>query len=530
MFMKKNTVTLLFICVFAAGVFAGGGQSGGSVAASASAGAFSYPIPGNKTFTINMDPIDVAALPDWAKNDYFWTVLERKTGVKLQMIGAQSGGVSVTEAFTLLLASGDYPDIMVANWLYFPGGPDKALSEGYIIPLNDRMENAPNMAQLLKDDPKFNKDVRTDDGVLYAFPFYRDDYSVLYAGASIRQDWLDKLGLPVPETVADWHKVLTAFKQFTAGPFTFESRYLFMSEYFCSIITNPWGVAYPFYVENNTVKFGPLEKGYRDFVTEMNKWYNEGLIDKDMPSINKATVSAKFSNGNAGLVIQQSTQMDEALFANKDNPDYKIIGLKTPVLKPGDERKFGHRQNNYPGNFSWGISSKTKDVPTVMRYIDYFFGLEGRTLSAYGTEGVSYEVKNGQVQILQSALNHPEITSARSVIESFFGNPHNHALYELEGNQRVGITPAVALMKEQWMDNNIKKYAFPPVTQTAAESDTIGAKWTNIDTYCQEMIIKFIIGTEPLSGYDRFLATLKTYGIDDVLKARQAAYDRYQTR
>jgi putative aldouronate transport system substrate-binding protein len=44
------------------------------------------------------------------------------------------------------------------------------------------------------------------------------------------------------------------------------------------------------------------------------------------------------------------------------------------------------------------------------------------------------------------------------------------------------------------------------------------------------MIIKFIIGTEPLSGYDRFLATLKTYGIDEVLKARQAAYDRYQAR
>jgi putative aldouronate transport system substrate-binding protein len=528
--MKKSSLVLLLLCVITAGLFAGGGQSGGGAASSASTGPFSYPIPGNKTFTINMDPIDIAAVPAWAKNDYFWTVLERKTGVKLQMIGAQSGGVAVTEAFTLLLASGDYPDIMMANWLYFPGGPDKALSEKYIIPLNDRMENAPNMAGFLKDDAKFNKDIRTDDGTIYAFPFYRDDYSVLYAGAGIRQDWLDKLGLQQPETVEEWHNVLTAFKQFTTGPFTFESRYLFMSEYFASIITNPWGVAYPFYVENNTVKFGPQERGYRDFVTEMNKWYNEGLLDKDMPSINKATVSAKFSNGNAGLVIQQFTQMDEAIVANKDNPSYKITGLKTPVLRRGDERKFGHRQNNYPGNFAWGISSKAKDVPIVMRYIDYFFGMEGRTLCAYGTEGVSYEVKNGNVEILASALNHPEITSARSVIEGFFGNPHNHALYELPGNQRVGVHPIVGAMKEQWMDNNITKYAFPPVTQTAAESDVIGTKWTNIDTYCQEMIIKFIIGTEPLSGYDRFLATLKNYGIDDVVKARQAAYQRYQSR
>jgi putative aldouronate transport system substrate-binding protein len=240
-------------------------------------------------------------------------------------------------------------------------------------------------------------------------------------------------------------------------------------------------------------------------------------------------VAAKFSNGNAGLVIQQRSQTEEAMFANENNPAYEIAGLRTPVMKAGDERKFGHRQNNYPGNFSWGISPKTKQLETALRFCDWFFSEEGRMLSAFGTEGLSYEIKNGQVGILQSALNHPEIRSPRDVVV-IYGAPDNHALYEIKDNQRLTLDPRIAEIQARWADNNITKYIFPPVTQTAAESDVIGQKWTNIDTYCQEMIIKFIIGTEPLGNYNAFLQQLNRLGMDDVLKAKQAAYNRYQAR
>ena len=32
-------------------------------------------------------------------------------------------------------------------------------------------------------------------------------------GGIIRKDWLDELGLAVPETLDEWHTVLTAFKE-----------------------------------------------------------------------------------------------------------------------------------------------------------------------------------------------------------------------------------------------------------------------------------------------------------------------------
>ena len=41
------------------------------------------------------------------------------------------------------------------------------------------------------------------------------------------------------------------------------------------------------------------------------------------------------------------------------------------------------------------------------------------------------------------------------------------------------------------------------------------------------MIIKFVIGSEPIENWDSFVSQLDAYHIDEVLAAKQAAYDRY---
>ena len=41
------------------------------------------------------------------------------------------------------------------------------------------------------------------------------------------------------------------------------------------------------------------------------------------------------------------------------------------------------------------------------------------------------------------------------------------------------------------------------------------------------MINKFIMGKESLDKFDAFTEKLKSIGIEDVLAAEQAAYDRY---
>ncbi len=51
-----------------------------------------------------------------------------------------------------------------------------------------------------------------------------------------------------------------------------------------------------------------------------------------------------------------------------------------------------------------------------------------------------------------------------------------------------------------------------------------------IDTYVSEQATKFLTGEESLDSFDNFVSQLNSMGLPEVLKIRQAAYDRYLAR
>ncbi|MNI80286.1 hypothetical protein D3C73_1368070 [compost metagenome] len=49
-------------------------------------------------------------------------------------------------------------------------------------------------------------------------------------------------------------------------------------------------------------------------------------------------------------------------------------------------------------------------------------------------------------------------------------------------------------------------------------------------TYRDEMFNKFVMNVEPIENFDKYVQTLKSMGIDDAVKVRQAALDRFLSR
>ena len=137
----------------------------------------------------------------------------RRTGVEVTFIHPAQG--QEQESFNLMFACNDLPDMIYAHGSRdYPGGPEKAISDGVIIRLNDVIaDHAPNLNALFDQNSEWLKAAKTDTGTLYMFPFIRgDDYLMVFFGPQLRRDWLDQLGLEVPETLAEWEQVLTAFK------------------------------------------------------------------------------------------------------------------------------------------------------------------------------------------------------------------------------------------------------------------------------------------------------------------------------
>ena len=64
----------------------------------------------------------------------------------------------------------------------------------------------------------------------------------------------------------------------------------------------------------------------------------------------------------------------------------------------------------------------------------------------------------------------------------------------------------------------------PP--QTEEETEAISGVGGDLMTYVWEMTGRFTIGSESMDQWDAYVQTIKDMGIDEILKVRQAQYDR----
>ena len=506
----------------------GGSSSGGSATAPATEAAaeFSYPMD-PVTISINMTAPDRSAIPGWVGEYYFWDQYQARTGVTLDFVGGESASIDMTDEFLLLLASLQYPDLLMANWAVgFPGGPTTAISDGYIVPLNDYVDSFPNMMAYLEDHVEHKSAIMDDEGTIYCFPKMQD--ALVNTGLVIRQDWLDQLNLEAPETVDEYYNVLSAFRDnidSCKSPLTFESRWLFLEDA-ASSISSAWLVTYPFMIVDGQLTFGPLQESYPEFLAEMNKWYKEGLIDKDWASVDKSTVQAKFANGEAGLSIQQASNVQNCIMANLDNESYSVLPRPALIMNEGDEPQMSQMFRNTTGGHSVGISTQCKDVATACRFLDYLYSEEGYIFASFGTEGFSYDVIDGEYVLSDIVMNNPD-TPDTSSARGYVAKVQNFAMVVYDRTSH--FMPEIIEAKDIWWCN-MPKWAQPVLTLTAEEANSITSSYNNIDTYSREMITKFVLGLEDLSNYDRFVDTLKSYGIDEVVKVRNAAYQRYLKR
>ena len=313
---------------------------------------FSYPISSTETLTywcelnqnVSANYSSLSETPfaqEWAK----------QTGVQLEFQHPPANQGS--EQFSLLLADGNLPDLMEYAWMNYPGGPEKAITDGNILALNDIFEQyCPNITKYLKENPDIDKMIKTDEGHYYVFPFIRGDTKLCNTiGPMIRQDWLDELNLEMPTTIDEWEIVLTAFRDQKGA------RAPFSWEYTMGALTNwnpfmlAYGVTRDFYLaDDGTIHFGATEQGYKDYLTLFHKWYAEGLLDPDLATLALDQVSAKITSGEAGASLgwagsRMGTWINAAI---QTDPDFMLAAAPYPTLNKGEYPEFGQIDNQYP--------------------------------------------------------------------------------------------------------------------------------------------------------------------------------------
>lgn len=471
--------------------------------------------------------------------------LENKTGIHIDFVHPPIG--QENDVLNLMIASNDLSDMIFWTWLTIPGGPAKAIQDGSIIKLNEHIDKyAPNIKKLFSEYSEVKKQSMLDDGTFYQFPMVRlrKDKQEWFkvAGPQIRKDWLDKLGLQPPKNTDELYNVLKAFQTKDPNGNGTPDELPFLASKDTGNVpsgnsiknfSSPWGILIDFYNDNGKVKFGPIEPGFKQYISTMNKWFKEQLIDPDFAVTDGKSFDAKVTGNRGGFYIGAlNGNLTRYLTLMKDkDPKFDLAALPWISGPAGKAYTSAADYNKLVVGIGKAVSAKNKHIKETVKWMDYFYSEEGSRIMNFGIEGTSYTMQNGKPVFTDKVMKNTTGLSVDQALSQYAMSAANDAFVKdpVYFEQVSLLLPQQKASQTAW-DPADKSLLLPPITSTTEESSKLAAIMNEVNTYTNEMVMKFIMGQEPVDNFDKYVKNIKSMGIDEAIKLQQAALDRYNGR
>ena len=257
------------------------------------------------------------------------------------------------------------------------------------------------------------------------------------------------------------------------------------------------------------------------------KLYNEGLLDPDYAITERNQFDTKISNGQAAMwyglagggLARISTLMQPI------DPEFKISAL--PWLAMSNGKKYSTNleyATPLSGRFGLSVTSNCKNPESAVKFADYAYSEEGGTLLSFGVENESYTMVNGTPTYTDLITNTPGKSMSEMLAQYTVATAYPMVQSMDYFNQFM--LPAQKAAINVWKDCDTTR-TVPVLKFNDEELNTAITTFNEVDSYNNEMINKFITGRESFDNYDNYQKTLKSMGLEDVVKVRQAAYERY---
>jgi putative aldouronate transport system substrate-binding protein len=504
---------------------------------------YSLPIGDGQTISYS-GPDNWYAPASLAKGLPVWNEVERRLNVKMkwEVLPSNQWNISM---MTKINGGRKLADIIgLPNW--GDADIDRFAREKVIIPLNELINKyAPNIKRILNENPQLRRQMTSADGGIYSInEFY--EANEYYYTVMIRKDWLDRLGLSAPSTVAEFEYVMTQFRDRDANGNgkTDDEIPLFVAEgwrydYFAS----GFGLSSP--LQDTVIDadgkavYQKATPEYGQFLAWLNRLYTSkdsgglGVMDRRYESGNPTNFEAEISKNIIGITVAPgdfAAKFEKLVnkngFAPADghSPEYMLIN--PPVASDGTLTLV--RRGISGGQI--GISGDCADPVTAIKFIDYLWGSEeGNRLLHFGLEGQTYTVQDGKPTFTEFVLNNPDGLDPGSALRSLGAWP---PLFDRQtrGFITALLSPQAIDYFAKNIDDGLYTDAFPDILATKEEIAAFSGMTNEFNTYQQEMTLKFIMGSATAAQYaGTYIPKMEQLGIRTYETLRKAQYERFMS-
>lgn len=461
----------------------------------------------------------------------FYHEMEKRTGVILDITSVSF--FTASDNFNLLVASGDYPDMIDSFQRFYTKSADNAIDEGIIVDLQDYLETyMPNYKAALDSDPSFWLDSLTQSGAL-------PSANMLFAvsegpskGLMIREDWLEECGLEIPSDYDDMEQVLEAFKnKYSVAAMALDTngQSIGISAGLTVRELNTMDPSQAAFLNvDGIVSYCPASENYREYLDMVRAWYEKGYIWKDFVSEGNNNQNYVIS-GQLGVVTGIKDGLDTMTSSLQEfEPDASVIAIKSLRKDPDEVLKV----RNYVENVIYGtaVTASCENKELACRWLDYCYSPEGQILTNYGIEGEGLQYdENGNPEYTDLVL-HNEIyngTFACSVYSQYGGS-----MLCYSDRTFAALSDRVLDALACW-DFDTQEWMYPTkVTMSTEQGEEYNIIVNDLNSYVAEMTLKFIVGDAILddSSWADYISVLESMGLEQCVSIKQEALDVYLSK
>lgn len=474
---------------------------------------------------------------DWSQMR-FSKVYEDATNIKVKWTVVPQS--SLRDKVKIMMAAGNYPDVLCGLSGTFTDAEVLSYgAKGVFWDMSQSLKTyAPNIYSLMSADKSIRTACIEANGSMFSLPFLQTDTVGHYW--NINKKWLDNLGLKVPTTTEELEKVLIAFKNNDPDGDGINNQIPFAGYCHDPSLFGPWGLYFEWnnqmHIDNNgKVEYIFSTPEARAAVLYWKNLSKQGLIDIPMYGGTVADFNKKLQTGKVGAFMWNLTP-DKNCLDYDMLQDYIVMDVPVATsgvrdtLTPGMQR----HDPKVSGRSSF-IFNTCKNKEAALRWLDYFYSVEGNLFKSYCDVGYKYLFQNadGSLYVKVPAGANPLEDAPGSIIAGNFTPAYNASLSTPPGGISAEDKYRNDYSKKAYeiYKDNVPKYMWQDICYTLEESKEINKykMYLTFDsgwyTMCAMILGKSDVA-DPSTGWNTWLNTLKKAGLEQFVAVQQKAYDR----
>lgn len=507
---------------------------------------------GSKTFKVVV-PQDATTTGDWNKNT-FSSWLEKRTGVKIEYEAVNLTGPDGSQDLSkinAMLSSGDLPDAFLSVGLT-PSQVSLYGEQGLFQDLTALIDTyAPMAREMMSSFDTIKPQILAKDGKIYQYVGVNDCYHCRSAlsKAFINQDYLDKIGAQMPETIDDFRNVLKEFKArnpsgkkgflpFLGGNPTWDGMDVWFVNPFTYNPGSPW-----FRLNGDKVEFVAALDEWRQGMAYMRSLYDDGTLTKQSFSIE---VDDMVKLGDQGL-IGCCRAFNYAVWLSVDPTDKNSLYWQyEPVMPLKGPSGKGITSTNYYIYLADAlvVTNKCKNPELLVQWADYQMDLEAimRGYASGGDKGKQWDWAtkgqkgiDGRQAVWETVSGNANPDNGKTIVGRGW-NQYSLMYRSLDfrngqyNDPKTGDTEGrlyqVSKRYEQY--DQPKDEQLPPLLFDDSDTATIGNLATTIGNQVTQSMAKFATAQLDINNdavWKNYLNTLNKMGLKQYTEIYQKAYD-----